>query len=192
MGKQIGKSCKIMGVAPSIILTDPKYAHNVASIVRLASAFGLKQVWYTGNRVRMEIESKGKLPREERMKGYKDVDLINFDYPFDQFENVVPVGVELRPNAENLLEFNHPENAVYVFGPEDGSLSYTHKMHCHRFVYIPVFHCLNLATSVSAILWDRKKHRYLDGKEEATHISEVLKEDRVWMNMGLHSASESV
>jgi hypothetical protein len=34
----------------------------------------------------------------------------------------VPVAVELRRNAEPFIEFEHPERALYVFGPEDGSL----------------------------------------------------------------------
>jgi hypothetical protein len=33
---------------------------------------------------------------------------------------VTPVAVELRPDAESLVTFEHPEEALYVFGPEDG------------------------------------------------------------------------
>ena len=34
----------------------------------------------------------------------------------------VPVAVELVPGAEDITWFEHPENAAYVFGPEDGTL----------------------------------------------------------------------
>ena len=32
------------------------------------------------------------------------------------------MAVELRRNAESLIDFAHPEHALYAFGPEDGSL----------------------------------------------------------------------
>jgi tRNA(Leu) C34 or U34 (ribose-2'-O)-methylase TrmL len=68
------------------------------------------------------------------------------------------VAVELRPGSESLVDFIHPEAAtppVYVFGPEDGSLSGPVVKRCHRFVVIPSFECLNLATSVATVLYDR-------------------------------------
>jgi tRNA(Leu) C34 or U34 (ribose-2'-O)-methylase TrmL len=90
------------------------------------------------------------------MKGYKDVDLIQFDYPFDAFDNgVVPVAIELRNNSENLTWFEHPERALYVFGPEDGSIGKSVLRHCHRFVVIPTKHCVNLAAAVYIVLYDR-------------------------------------
>ena len=54
----------------------------------------MKQVWFTGNRIKLEEGER--LPREERMKGYKNVDLIQYDYPFDHFgKGVTPVAIEL-------------------------------------------------------------------------------------------------
>jgi len=144
------------GITPSVALVNPKYPHNVGAAVRAASCFGVKQVWFTGDRVSLEGDGKKyRLPREERMKGYKDVELRQFDYVFDEFEDVTPVAVEVRENSENLVHFEHPENALYIFGPEDGSLSRVHLQHCHRFVWIPTRHCVNLAAAVYLILYDR-------------------------------------
>lgn len=89
------------------------------------------------------------------MKGYADVEMRQYDYPFDQFDRVVPVAVELVPGAESLVDFEHPENAIYVFGPEDGSLTSVTLRHCHRFVKIPTRHCVNLAAAVYLVLYDR-------------------------------------
>jgi tRNA(Leu) C34 or U34 (ribose-2'-O)-methylase TrmL len=89
------------------------------------------------------------------MRGYADVELRQYDRPFDQFANVVPVAIELVPNAEPLTTFEHPENAVYVFGPEDSSLQRVTLQHCHRFVSIPSRHCTNLAAAVYITLYDR-------------------------------------
>lgn len=128
--------------------------HNVGSAVRAASCFGVGQVWFTGDRITMALDQKKRLPREE--KGYRDVELRHHDEFFDQFgPEVVPVAVELRPNAESLPAFVHPENALYVFGPEDGSLGQNYLRHCHRFVVIPTRHCVNLAAAVYLVLYAR-------------------------------------
>lgn len=132
-------------------------------VVRLASCYGFKQVWFTGERVSLDISFRKRLPREERMKGYADVEIINYDYPFEQFKDAVPVAIEVRKGSEPLHAFEHPQNAVYVFGPEDGSVSKPHISHCHRFVVIPTRHALNLATAVATVLWDRQYKSWLGG-----------------------------
>jgi tRNA(Leu) C34 or U34 (ribose-2'-O)-methylase TrmL len=153
---QVGKKAPPSGVVPSIVLVNPKFAHNVGMTVRLASCYGFKQVWFTGDRVRLEIEQRRRVPREERMRGYRDVDMISFDRPLEVFPpGVVPVAVELRQGSERLDLFEHPDRAVYVFGPEDGSVPSPMLAQCHRFVVIPTRHCLNLATAVSTVLYDR-------------------------------------
>ena len=160
----LNKSEAPAGRTPAVVLIDPKYAHNVGMVVRLASCYGLSQVWFTGERVSLDVSFRKRLPREERMKGYGDVEIINYDYPFEQFADAVPVAVEVRKNSEPLHSFEHPPNAVYVFGPEDGSVSKPDISHCHRFVVIPTRHCLNLATAVATVLWDRQYKGWLSGE----------------------------
>jgi len=160
------KAAAPFGRSPAIVLINPKYAHNVGMVVRLASCYGLSQVWFTGERVSLDISTKRRLPREERMKGYSDVEIINYDYPFEQFANAVPVAVEVRDRSEPLHTFEHPDNAVYVFGPEDGSIAKPLVNHCHRFVVIPTRHCLNLATAVASVLWDRQYKDWLAGRAD--------------------------
>ena len=159
-----GQNSPEHGVAPALVLINPKYDANVAKAIRLASCYGMQQVWWTGNRV--TLDQKRRLPREERMKGYKDVSMIQYDRPFDQFPaNVTPVAIEVRENSENLLQFEHPENPVYVFGPEDGSIDRVLLGHCHRFVVIPTRHCLNLATAIATVLWDRRYKQWMNGED---------------------------
>jgi tRNA(Leu) C34 or U34 (ribose-2'-O)-methylase TrmL len=158
--KNVSKDKKIFDetMAPSIILYNPKYAHNLGAAVRAASCFGAKAVLFTGDRVVFE-PSKGKgkyrLPREERMKGYKDVEILKDEYPLNRFSNITPVAVEMRDNSEPLPIFQHPENAVYMFGPEDGSIPQVMLRHCHRFIVIPSKHCVNLSAAVYLVLYDR-------------------------------------
>lgn len=95
-----GKNKKPVGETPAIAMINPRYRHNVGAAVRAASCFGVKQVWWTGNRVNLETTEGSKKPRlgrEERMKGFRDVDYYNYDYFFDQMPSgTVPVAVELK------------------------------------------------------------------------------------------------
>lgn len=176
---QVGKNFQKIGVAPAIALTNPKYSHNVGAAMRSASCYGIKQLWYTGDRVSLDSSKGNRLPREERMKGYQDVELRQYDYFFDLFEDdVVPVAVEIRSDSELLPTFEHPEKALYVFGPEDGSIDSTLLRHCHRFVVIPTRHCLNLATAVSTVLYDRHAKRQAAGLEPIKSAHEILNETR--------------
>jgi tRNA C32,U32 (ribose-2'-O)-methylase TrmJ len=144
------------GAAPAVALVNPKYPHNVGSALRSCSAFGIRQLWFTGNRALEAIAARGRLPREERMKGYQDVALVQDERFLDRFgPDVTPVAVEVRQQAESLATFTHPARALYVFGPEDGGLGRPIVNHCHRFVIIPSRHCLNLATAVSIVLAHR-------------------------------------
>lgn len=151
-----GKNSKPQGLTPSVVLINPKFPHNVGAALRAASCYGAKQVWFTGDRVELGLKGSKRLPREERMKGYRDVELRHYDRVFDQFEDVTPVAVELRPNSESLPQFDHPKNAIYLFGPEDGSIPQMYLQHCHRFVVIPTRHCVNLAAAVYTVLYDRQ------------------------------------
>lgn len=145
----------IQGKTPAIVLINPKYPNNLGMIVRLASCFGIGQIWFTGKRMTDEISNLSRLPREERLKGYQDVQLIHNDYPFNFFNKPSIVGIEVKEGSQILPYFNHPKNAIYVFGPEDDSIPKGYSACCHQFVTIPVKHCLNLATAVSVVLYDR-------------------------------------
>lgn len=165
----VGKNAPRIGITPAIALVNPKYARNIGTAIRVASCYGIKQVWYSGDRIEQDPSMGKRLPREERMKGYKDVDFIQYDKFLDMFPpGTTPVAVEVRENAENLHDFEHPENPVYVFGPEDGSIPKPYLQHCHRFVIIPTRHCLNLATAIATVLYDRQMKLYIKGETDLT------------------------
>jgi tRNA(Leu) C34 or U34 (ribose-2'-O)-methylase TrmL len=165
----------------SVVLINPKYPHNVGAALRACAAFGVDQLLVTGQRAQWEVTGKGqRLPREERMRVYKDkVDLVRDDRPFDRItEGAVPIGVEVDPTAEPLATFQHPDNAVYLFGPEDGSIPKMYRRFCHRFVIIPSDHCLNLAAAVSCTLMHRRIQRQLLELEPILPSYDTIQEDR--------------
>jgi tRNA(Leu) C34 or U34 (ribose-2'-O)-methylase TrmL len=158
-------------VRAAVALINPKFPRNVGNVLRACSNFGAEALFWTPERVPdPEDWPKGsRLPREERMKLYRDVfvatparsDLIDVaNYCGNgqhgrSGEPYTPVAVEVRDNAEPLPQFEHPERALYVFGPEDGSLNRGILTVCHRFVVIPTTSCLNLAAAVNVVLYDR-------------------------------------
>lgn len=108
------------------------------------------------------------------MKGFKEVELRQYDHFLDQYDDtVVPVAIELRPNSESLASFIHPEKALYIFGPEDGSIPPSILSRCHRFVVIPTRHCVNLSAAVYITLYDR-----LIKENPGVTIHETLAENR--------------
>lgn len=70
---------------------------------------------------------------------------------------LVPVAVEVLDSSEGLDSFEHPDKALYAFGPEDGDLPKGVRAVCHRFVRIPTLTRtpLNLAAAVNIVLYDR-------------------------------------
>lgn len=165
----------------TVLLHNPKYPHNVGGAYRAASCFGAAEVWVQGIRVPLEPHEGYRLPREERMRAYRDEVLLKQvdQYIFDQLSpDITPVCVEVDPTAEQLHHFVHPEQALYVFGPEDGSLPSVIRRHCHRFVTIPSYHCLNLAGAVYTVLYDRVSKRRLQGLEPDVPTSELMQSEQ--------------
>lgn len=143
----------------AILLIDPKYPHNVGQSVRACAAYGVQNLYFTGERLNKAMRELKRLPREERLRGYRSVKLEQLERPFDALPELTPVAVEIRPNSEALPSFEHPEHALYVFGPEDGSIGSAVLGQCHRFVAIPSAHCLNLSMAVGTVLYDRQAKR---------------------------------
>ena len=162
---------------PAVVIIDPKYPHNVAAAIRACACFEVKSLIWTGERVNPAKYSR--LPREERMKGYKHVDFRNDERPFELLpKDCVPVCVEVFENSEPLTTFEHPENAVYVFGPEDGRVPQVIRRLCHRFLHIPAHFCLNLSAAINVVLAHRLMSRQLAGKVPILPLREMLVEVR--------------
>lgn len=170
----------------AVVLVNPKYPHNVGGAIRACAAFGIPLLAWTGHRIALP-RFGGRFPREERMREFKQaVSWIQHEKPLTtpRFTGT-PIAVEIHPGAEPLTGFEHPDDAVYVFGPEDGSLPKSWRVLCHRFVVIPTHHCLNLAAAVNVLLYDRRLKRQLQGKEP-TDMRSLLLESR-----GPHSSVPS-
>jgi tRNA(Leu) C34 or U34 (ribose-2'-O)-methylase TrmL len=70
-------------------------------------------------------------------------------------DHIKVVCVELVEGAISLPDFEHPQDALYIFGPEDGSIKQDVLDQADAVVYIPTVGCLNLAATVNVLLYDR-------------------------------------
>lgn len=179
MGLVPGKEARGKLVVPGIILINPKFPHNVAAAIRGASCFDVESLVWTGTRVDPDLMDR--LPREERMRGYKDVSWVHDrdGKPLLMFpDSVTPVCIELLENSEPLTTFDHPANPVYVFGPEDGGVPQVIRRLCHRFVHIQARHCLNLSAAMNVVLAHRFMQLQQSGQIEIEPTGRMLKESR--------------
>ncbi|BFT30258.1 RNA methyltransferase [Alteromonas sp. D210916BOD_24] len=144
----------------SIGLLNPKNPVNVAAILRAAGCYQVASVFYTGQRYRFAKEFNA-----DTKAFHKIIPTVGVE----NLKDVVPrdasvVAVELVEGATPLPHFDHPDNAFYVFGPEDGSISTDVLAWCDHVVYIPTYSCMNLAATANVVLYDRlAKSDYLRG-----------------------------
>ncbi len=146
----------------SVLLINPKHIVNVANVLRTCAIFGIDSLYWTGDRVPPK-EAWGdidRLPREMRMKVYNHVHMQHVEPRINFALDCQPISVELNSGAESLPLFTHPENALYVFGPEDGDVPQGIRRRCWHFVQIPTCDTmggvpLNLAAAVNITLYDR-------------------------------------
>ena len=159
---------------PVVVMLNPKFAVNVASMIRNCSCFNAEWLFITGDRV--EVSNREDRPRQERMKQFKTVKVVRAELPlllFDSFgKSVAPIGVELTESSMPLPLLKHPDNAVYLLGPEDGSISKGWRAICHYVVAIPSRHCLNVAQAGGIVLYDRMVSRWREDEADLLELDE--------------------
>lgn len=135
-----------------IALTNPKSPTNVGAVLRAAGCFGADEIFYTGNRY--DIAKKY---ATDTQKAIDSISLTKVeDFIASKPKDAKLICVDLVEGAVPLPSFEHPEKAMYLFGPEDGSLKQEVIDKADHVVYMPTQGSLNLAASVNVVLYDRK------------------------------------
>lgn len=145
-----------MNPAKSCIgLLNPKSPENVASVLRAAGNYRVDSVFYTGTRY----------PRAARLnpctvdmsrKVSKDIAITGVEHLIDGIpDDSDIVCIEFAENAIALPAYQHPRDALYIFGPEDGTISQNIIDRADAVVYVPTVGCMNLAATVNVVLYDR-------------------------------------
>lgn len=139
----------------SIGLINPKSPENVGMVMRAAGCYAANQVFYTGERYNRARQFFTDTKNAHVTIPLNGVDDLIANIP----ENAKVIAIELIEGATPLMEFDHPDNAFYIFGPEDGSISQAVLDRCDHVVYIPTVGCMNLAATVNVVLYDRLAKR---------------------------------
>lgn len=132
-------------------LSNPKSPTNVGSVMRASGCYRVDSVFYTGNRYEKAAQFN-----TDTCGASNRIPLTRVENLLDEIpEDTSIICVELAEDAIPLPEFQHPENAFYIFGPEDGNLQQKVIDRADAVVYIPTVGCMNLAATVNVLLYDR-------------------------------------
>jgi tRNA(Leu) C34 or U34 (ribose-2'-O)-methylase TrmL len=115
--------------------------------MRAAHAFGVQLILLQGCRFRRTITDT---PHAWKSIPVVHTDDVHASIPYD----CVPIAVERTDNAVSLVDFVHPARALYIFGPEDGTMGRQVFDWCKHVVKIPSG-SLNLAMCANVVLYDR-------------------------------------
>lgn len=135
----------------TIGLVNPKSPSNVGSIMRASGCYQVSSVFYTGTRY------------THAAKFHTDTKNASATIPLSETDSLlscIPDGakivcVDLVEGAISLPKFEHPDNAFYIFGPEDGTIDQELINRADAVVYVPTIGCMNLAATVNVLLYDR-------------------------------------
>lgn len=135
----------------NIGLINPKSPTNVGAVMRAAGCYQADNVFYTGKR----YANAAKFNTDTQNIKEK-IPLVAVEHIDESLVSGVKiVCVDLIEGATPLPLFEHPERALYIFGPEDGTIPQTLIDKADAVVYVPTVGCMNLAASVNVLLYDR-------------------------------------
>ena len=127
-------------------------AMNVGSIIRSAHAFGASFAFTVAGIYEKKVGRKtdtSKAPAHIPFYAFPDIESMVLP------DNCQIVGVELTDDAIDLPSFHHPRRAVYILGPERGSLSPEMVEKCDHILKIPTGFCINVGIAAAIVMYDR-------------------------------------
>lgn len=127
-------------------LINPKHECNVGGVMRAAHCYKVAGVYVQGKRYKKESS--------DVHKTWRHIPVLNVDTLVAPLDCQM-VAVELTDGAEDLTTFQHPQRAMYIFGPEDGSIPPKVLAQCPHKVKIATQGCMNLAATANVVLYDR-------------------------------------
>jgi len=129
----------------------PKFTKNVGGLYRAAFCFDADFLFTVGEPRRPQREDVNRTERHLPHFVFRDCDDLLVHLPV----GAALVVVEIADGAKTLAKFVHPERAIYVLGPEDGSVSPELAIRASAVVQIATRCCLNVAQAAAVVLYDR-------------------------------------
>jgi len=135
-----------------VALDGPTDPVNVGHTLRAAMCFDTRLVVLANAAPSIAL---GRLPTDPG-RTWRHTPVLSVGNVFDSLPyDCTPIAIELTDDAEDLVDFQHPERACYIFGPENSSLTEETLNRCDTVLKIPVTLPLNLAATVNVVLYDR-------------------------------------
>lgn len=169
----------------TIALTNPKTPTNVGAVMRAAGCYQVDHVIYSGSRYKQAAKYHQELLRTDTRNMQKKIPLVDVDN-FINRNNLLEnspssakvICVDLVEGATPLPNFVHPDEAVYVFGPEDGTIDQAVIDNADEVVYVPTIGCMNLAATVNVLLYDRLAKSHLKQESSAQADNVLIRNSR--------------
>ena len=161
----------------TIALTNPKTPTNVGAVMRAAGCYQAEQVIYTGNRYKQAAKYNQQVLKTDTFNTQDKIPLLSVESFIDVKDVLqsIPatakiICVDLVEGAIPLPHFEHPPEAIYIFGPEDSSIKQDVIDIADDVVYVPTIGCMNLAATVNVLLYDRLAKSVL--KQDNSHVAD--------------------
>lgn len=130
-----------------------KTEYNLGTLWRSAHILGASFIFVTGRRYKPQST--------DTTSAWKHTPLFQYETPQDLMDHIprdcVPIAVEIDDRSRSLLNYVHPERAVYILGAEDTGLPKVVLDRCRDIVQLPGSICLNVASVGSIVMYDRFK-----------------------------------
>lgn len=157
----------------TIGLVNPKSPTNVGGVMRAAGCYRADAVTYTGKRYALAAKHRGEQYNTDTKGAGLTIPLTGVECLLEGLDvDTQVICVDLVEGAIPLPEFQHPDKAIYLFGPEDGTIDQYLIDRADAVVYMPTVGCMNLASSVNVLLYDRL------AKGEPTGSDELIRQSR--------------
>jgi tRNA(Leu) C34 or U34 (ribose-2'-O)-methylase TrmL len=169
----------------TIALTNPKTPTNVGAVMRAAGCYQADQIIYNGNRYAKAAEYHKHTLQTDTFNMRDKIPLLQVE-SFISLKNSLEsipssakiICVDLVEGATPLPHFVHPEQAVYIFGPEDSSVKQDVIDIADDVVYVPTVGCMNLAATVNVLLYDRLAKSLTNQKDSMLADNVLIRKSR--------------
>ena len=134
-----------------IAVINMKTEINYGTLFRSANCFGADFLALVGRRFKKQSSDTMRSERHIPLFEFATIEALFGTLPF----GCQPIAIEITETARFLQDYHHPDRAMYILGPEDGSLGDSVLKRCVSVLRIPTSHCLNVAVAGSIVMYDR-------------------------------------
>lgn len=128
-----------------------KTPENLGTLWRSANVYGAAFIFTIGRRYPKQCSDTLATPRHVPLFEYKTFDDLLGNRPYD----CPIIGIEQSNSSVSIIDYKHPERAIYLLGAEDNGIPEKVQAKCQAVIHIPLPTCINVAVAGSTVLYDR-------------------------------------